>query len=86
MARSVFKAQLAANLSRRTKKLKVVFAAIKLIETDIRLDGNTRSRVAEIGIAARHDGKAFAFWLPGKVGDGVCALLRRYLEDGTTDM
>jgi hypothetical protein len=53
-----------ANFHERTERPKVVLAAIKLIEADIRLDSDSRSRIAHIGIAARHNGKAFAFWLP----------------------
>ena len=67
----------AADFHERTEKLKVMFAAIKLIEADIRLDSNSRPRIAHIGITTRHDGKAFAFWLPRKVRNRICAPRQR---------
>ena len=62
-----------------TQELKVIFAAIELEEADVRLDGDTRARVTQIGVAARNDGKALAFGLPGKIRDRIC-VLRHILE------
>jgi hypothetical protein len=67
----------ANNFHGRTEKPKVVLAAIKLIETDIRLDGNSRSGTAQIGITTGHDGETFAFWLPREVRDRIYALCQR---------
>jgi hypothetical protein len=67
----------ANNFHGRTEKPKVVLAAIKLIETDIRLDGNSRSGTAQIGITTRHDGETFAFWLPREVRDRIYAPCQR---------
>ena len=53
-----------ADFHARTEKFEVILAVVKLIEADIRLDISTRPRIAEIGIAARHNGEAFAFWFP----------------------
>jgi hypothetical protein len=61
------------NFRGRTEKPKVVLAVIKLIETDICLDGNSRSRIAQIGITTRNDGETFAFWFPREVRDSIYA-------------
>lgn len=65
------------NFYGRTEKPKVVLAVIKLIETDIRLDGNSRSGTAQIGITTRHDGETFAFGLPREVRDRIYASCQR---------
>jgi len=59
-----------------TQKLKVIFAMFQLIEADVSFNGDTRPRVTKVGIAAGDDGKALAFGLPGKIGDGICRKLR----------
>jgi hypothetical protein len=61
------------NFHGRTEKPKVVLAVIKLIETDIRLDGNSRSLITQVGITTRHDGETVAFWLPREVRDRIYA-------------
>lgn len=54
-----------------TKQLEVVFCTVKLVEAYVRLDGDTRARIAQVRVAARDDGKPFAFGLPREVGDGI---------------
>jgi len=48
-----------------------IFAAFQLIEADVSFDGNTGPGIAEIGIIAGYDGKAFSFGFPGEVCNGV---------------
>lgn len=55
-----------------TEKLEVVLDAVKLVETYVCLDGNARTRVAEVGIVARNDRETFAIRFPRELGDGVC--------------
>jgi hypothetical protein len=55
----------------RTEELEVALLTVKLVEADVRLDGNARPGVTQVRVAAGHDGEALAFWLPREVEDGV---------------
>lgn len=50
-----------------TKKFEVAFASDELIETDIGLEGDTRSRISEVGIITGYDRKPLALRLPREV-------------------
>ena len=42
-----------------------------LVKADVRLDGDTRTGVAEVGITTRNDCEPLALGFPREVGDGV---------------
>ena len=46
------------------EQFEVALAALMLVEADIGLDGNTRSRVSVVGIAGGDDGESFTFRFP----------------------
>lgn len=52
---------------KRTKKPEIVLGSVELIETNIGLDGDTRTRVTEIRVTTRNDGKTLPFGFPRKV-------------------
>lgn len=58
------------HLRRLTQKSEIL-ATLQLIEAYIGFDGGAGPRIAEVGIIARYDGKAFSFGLPGEVCHGV---------------
>ena len=58
--------------SELTEQFEVALAADELVEADVRLYGDTRAGVTDIGIVAGDDGEALALGLPREVRDGVC--------------
>jgi len=54
-----------------TEEFEVIFAMLQLIEADVCLDGDTRTRITEIRVVAGDYCKSFALRFPGKVGYGV---------------
>lgn len=58
------------------EQLEITLTAFVLVEANIGLDGDTWTGVAEVGIAAGHEGETLSFGFPGEVGHGVCRGIR----------
>ena len=56
----------------RTQQFEVAFPTLKLIETDVGFDGDTRARITQVRIAGGHNCEPFALGLPREVSDIVC--------------
>ena len=55
----------------RTEDLEISLPRIELVEDDVVLDGDSRSRVSEVGIVGGDDSESISLRLPGEGGDGV---------------
>ena len=55
-----------------TKELEVTLSTNELVEAHVRLQGDTRRGIADIGVVTRDESEPLAFGFPGEIGYSIC--------------